>query len=137
MKENIVLIIRGIPGSGKSALAKALYFSATKGTAAYCEADKYFYNSDGEYNYDPSKLDEAHTECFKEFKLALACGSSLVIVSNTSTRFREFKRYIDAAEIAGYKVHIVVKENYHDGTSAHDVPSRTIENMRNRFTVSL
>ena len=42
-------ILRGLPGSGKSTLAESL-------GGYHIEADMYFTNDDGEYNFDPSSL---------------------------------------------------------------------------------
>ena len=46
--EKILYIVRGIPGSGKSTFAKTL-------GGIHIEADQYFVDGDGNYNFDGSK----------------------------------------------------------------------------------
>ena len=53
MKE--LYLLRGLPGSGKSTLAKSL-------GGKHFEADMYFVR-DGEYQFDVTKLKEAHEWC--------------------------------------------------------------------------
>jgi len=47
-------IIRGLPGSGKSTLAKKLVYSNPG--SVHLEADMYFIDRVGVYNYDPAKI---------------------------------------------------------------------------------
>ncbi len=55
-----LVLIRGLPGSGKSTMAKDL---ATQGYLHF-EADMYF-ELDGHYRYDASCIREAHSWCQK------------------------------------------------------------------------
>jgi adenylate kinase family enzyme len=50
--EKIIYLVRGIPGSGKSTFAKSL-------GGTHFETDQFFM-VDGKYNFDGSKLKEAH-----------------------------------------------------------------------------
>ena len=57
MKDKILYIVRGIPGSGKSTFAKRLVIH----DFLVCEADKYFVDKEtGEYNFDFTKIKDAH-----------------------------------------------------------------------------
>lgn len=55
-----LLIIRGIPGTGKSTLAHKLVCDGEY--RAFFEADQYFMTESG-YDFDPSKLHAAHAFC--------------------------------------------------------------------------
>ncbi len=79
----MLMLIRGLPGAGKSTLARAL--CAAVDGAKHFEADQYFY-CQGEYQYDSTKIKEAHKWCFHNACQALENRASLVVVSNT---FRE------------------------------------------------
>lgn len=96
---NEVIILRGVPGSGKSTFIKKFYPEAT-----VVSADKYFHDPEtGEYNFDPTKLHEAHHQCQVEFKRAVAKGVRQIVVDNTNIRLSEFKPYFDHALEHGYR----------------------------------
>ena len=50
-----LILVRGIPGSGKSTFAKSL-------GGTHFETDKFFM-VDGEYKFDGTKIKEAHKWC--------------------------------------------------------------------------
>ena len=53
MKE--LFLLRGLPGSGKSTFANFVW-----NEYAICEADKFFYDKEGNYNFDATKIKQAH-----------------------------------------------------------------------------
>jgi len=126
-------IVRGLPGSGKTTLAESI-------TANYVEADMFHYRTiDGEsvYDWKPENVRRSHEWCHEQVELFMEMGEPKVAVSNTSTREKEFKSYIELAEKYGYRFFVLTTENYHGGTSSHDVPEGTLEAMENRSTVRL
>ena len=62
MKE--LFLLRGLPGSGKSTLAESI-------GGIWVEADQYFINKEGEYQFDASKLKEAHKYCHARVEHAM------------------------------------------------------------------
>ncbi|ADF58255.1 hypothetical protein PJG4_021 [Pseudomonas phage JG004] len=139
MQEKIMYIIRGLPGSGKSNLARILNDRtwAAGGNAVICEAD-HFLMEEGEYVWRPERVAGAHRKCMERAREAMEVVKyDAVIVSNTGTREREIKPYIDMAEEFGYTVISLIVENRHGNKSVHDVPENTMEAMRNRFSVKL
>jgi predicted kinase len=132
MKE--LILLRGLPGAGKSTVAKLLY-SAGKG---YIEADMYFIDRNGNYNFDASKLKQAHEWCQKETEKYMGPhGSETIVVANTFTQEWEMESYYKLAEKYGYRVHSLIVENRHGSKSVHDVPEATMGNMLNRFSIKL
>ena len=51
-----LILIRGLPGSGKSTLARLL---KNDFGAVHYEADQYFVNESGEYNWSATKIRDA------------------------------------------------------------------------------
>jgi ABC-type molybdenum transport system ATPase subunit/photorepair protein PhrA len=132
MKE--LFLIRGISGAGKSTLAKILV-----GDKDYChkEADMYFIDRVGNYNFNPSQLKDAHKWCQDEIEFVMKYDHSPVVVSNTFTQEWEMQSYYELAEKYGYRVHSLIVENRHGGVNEHGVPEDKLEIMKNRFEVKL
>jgi predicted kinase len=128
--EKVLYIVRGIPGSGKSTFAKQL-------TANVFEADHYFYDNDGNYNFVSSEIKDAHKECQDNVRMAMESSTPKIAVSNTSTEEWEMKIYQQLAETYGYVVFSVIVENRHEGVNQHGVPEDKLEQMRKRFQIKL
>ena len=88
---NIAIFIRGIPGSGKTTLAKDLQLHFT---SIHCEADMWMEDPIREYKFDPEKLKDCNEKCFNYFKDTLLNGFC-AIVSNTFIKRWEIERYLD------------------------------------------
>ena len=133
MKTKECVILRGVPGCGKSTLAEILIGEVGK----RFEADDYCYNKEGVYEFVPANIKANHQNCYDDFVGAIDDGVSPVVVSNTSTELWQYKRYMEYAANAGYKVTVTVVENYHGGKSIHNVPEETLDNMREKLTKSI
>jgi len=113
-----VKILRGPSGAGKSTWTRQLADKLGV-QVMVCSADHFFerrneglLKRDGvdygtDYNFDPTKLPEAHAQCFNSFLRALANGDPVIVVDNTNERRWEYMNYELAAKIAGYEVEIV------------------------------
>lgn len=128
--DKVLYIVRGIPGSGKSTFAKQL-------TSNVFEADQYFLDINGNYNFDFTKIKDAHKDCQDNVKSAMQSSISKIAVSNTFTQEWEMKVYFDLAKEFGYKVFTIIVENRHGGTNIHNVPEDKVESMKNRFEIKL
>jgi predicted kinase len=129
----ILILLRGLPGSGKSTFAKSISHAAV----GHIEADMFFMK-DGKYKFDASKLRDAHTWCHDIVKDWMnPFGFETIIVSNTFTQKWEMEPYYKLAEQYGYMVHSIIVENRHGGINEHSVPSEVIEKMKNRFEIKL
>ena len=128
MKKEIILL-RGLPGGGKSTFAHLL-------GDAICTADD-FHMIDGEYCWKPSNVKKSHLLCQQKANNYMMEGTSPVIIANTSTTEKELKPYYDLAEKWGYRVFSIIVENRHGGVNDHSVPEETLEKMKTRFNIKL
>jgi len=126
-----VIILRGLPGSGKSSVAHQLVRSAAERAArtaadaatgtgtvpaglsavppsVVTSADLFFLNPvTGAYAFDVRRLGEAHAHCLTAFLQALSLGVGCVIVDNTNVEVWEYRNYKLAAKLMGYPVRVV------------------------------
>lgn len=129
-----VVIMRGIPGSGKTTIRKERYPNAL-----VCSADDY-HMVDGVYKFDPAKAGFAHAWCLKKFVLAVNgdlgtfanCRAETVVVDNTNSRVLEIAPYFRVAEAFGVpvkilRVHCQIEMALCRGT--HNVPASTVFEM--------
>lgn len=129
-----LILLRGLPGSGKSTLAKMI----VDRVSSHKEADMFFVDRNGNYNFEPSKIKEAHKWCQDEVEFLMKeMKRSLIVVSNTFTQEWEMDAYYSLAKQYGYQVHSVVVENRHGGVNTHGVPEDKLEVMKNRFEVKI
>jgi predicted kinase len=134
----VLFLIRGLPGSGKSSFATAIW-----NDYAVCEADKFFYDKENNYNFDPSKLKEAHSWCLSEVESKMIEHENNkqyypeIAVSNTFTQEWEMENYFKLAEKYGYKVVSLIIENRHGSKNIHGVPEEKLQIMKNRFEIKL
>ena len=128
-----LILLRGVPGAGKSTLAKQLV------NIDYChkEADMFFVDILGNYKFQPSKLKDAHEWCKEEVDFLLRLEHSPVVVSNTFTQEWEMDAYYELAEKHGYQVFSLIVENRHGGINQHGCPDDKIEQMKERFEIKL
>ena len=131
-----VVILRGLPGSGKSVVGRQLAAAAPEGKqCVVCGADFYFTTPSGEYNFDATQLPQAHAQSLLKFVAALqvctiafsliivrstrlTCrgatrvlmpaqgGAPLVIVDNVHSQLWEYEPYVSLAERFAYAVEV-------------------------------
>lgn len=129
-----IVILRGIPGSGKSSFAKRLSKSAN---VIVCSADDY-YTHNGRYNFDSSKLKEAHEDCLRRFAKhvvnygAVVTDPDILIVDNTNISIKEIAPYYELAEAFSFEP--LVRTTLCSPETAynrciHNVPLHVIERM--------
>jgi hypothetical protein len=91
-QEKILIIMRGVPGSGKSYLAHQL-----KGGGVVFSTDDYFINYQGQYIFDRNQLGIAHEWNQKRANEALKAGANPVVIDNTNLEAWEMQPYITMA----------------------------------------
>lgn len=140
-----VIIMRGIPGSGKTSRARdiSVRVALSGRTCETVSADDFFMVPVGNslvYRFDPSKLGEAHAQCMARFLDCLLLRRDVVIVDNTHTKLWEFENYRRAAKLAGYECQVIEMEHVSDDgvklfaeRNTHGVPLEVVERMAQQY----
>lgn len=121
-------MIRGLPGSGKSTVAKAF---KTAG-AFHVETDMYW---GPEYKFDASKLKEAHEWCQNSVRQLFDKNVVTVVVSNTFTTAFELLPYFDIAKEFNIYPQVILCQGQFG--NIHNVPEEVIKKMEARFEYSI
>ncbi len=149
-----LILMRGIPGSGKSHKARSL-----KGATGVIFSTDDFWGDNYRANFDQAKQDgtvhhllgKYHRQNLERTIQAMDQGISPVIVDNTNVRLRDMQPYVDAAEQRGYQVRYEESDlpqwqDYRQGrmsqddavdffsrNNTHGVPPDTIRGMMRKF----
>lgn len=91
----LVVVLRGMPGSGKSTFRAflAAYARAKGYDVRVCSADDFFDGAHG-YRFDPDRLREAHAWCQERFVNAVRDRATVAIIDNTNIRMDEWDVYM-------------------------------------------
>lgn len=131
-----LIILRGLPGSGKTTLAKFLEAEIFD-CLSFCADDFWIDPVTGNYDFDINRLHEAHSFCQSNVEKAMRNELETIVVHNTNTTQKELKPFFDMASQYGYYVVSLIVENRHGSTNIHNVPEATLEKMKDRFNVKL
>jgi predicted kinase len=132
-----LILVRGLPGSGKTTFANALNEQKYGGQAALVSADDYMLDHEGNYRFNAEMLSRVHGSCQATAASALSDGMD-VIVHNTFTTAKEFKPYLKMVKSsqklliydlfdAGLTDEQLVARN------VHNVPASSVTKMRSRY----
>ena len=119
-----LIIVRGLPGSGKSTIAGEL----VKAGYTHIEADMFHTHSEsGAYDFQLERRDEARAWTDETVGNLLRNGQNVVLcgVFGTNDLMLKFKRY---CEYAGHGFTVIHMEADHGTT--HDVPNFVLEDMK-------
>lgn len=132
----MMVIMRGLPGSGKSHCAATLL--RRHRDAVVVSADDYFVGNDGVYRFVGAQIAQAHERCRRNARAAAEAGRT-VIVDNTNSREWEYIDYINIAREFGMKIHIMdlgdggMSDEELAARNSHGVPVAAIARMRARW----
>nr|XP_033804356.1 formin-like protein 20 isoform X2 [Geotrypetes seraphini] len=133
----LLILLRGVPGSGKTTLAHVLLDENPDGVVL--STDDYFDQEDG-YTYDVNLLGDAHEWNQNRAKEAMDEGISPIIIDNTNTQRWEMKPYVEMAIEKDYRVQFHEPDTWWkldavelEKKNKHGVPREKITQMLDRY----
>jgi predicted kinase len=129
-----LILLRGLPGSGKTTLAEVL---SEAGKYPVFSVDDYFTDENGHYEFRFLENHLAYKQCEEGVRTAMQQGAPKIILHNTFTMEWEMEPYFKLAAEFGYRLHILTVENRHGSKNVHDIPEEHIERMRAKYVVKL
>jgi predicted kinase len=132
--EKLLLLIRGLPGSGKTTLAKLL---SENGKYPVFSVDDFFTSSSGDYHFEFDKNHLAYKQCEENTRVAMQKGIEKILLDNTFTIEWEMEPYFKLAKEFNYQVHVVTVENRHEGKNIHGISDDQLQKMAEKFKVIL
>jgi len=139
----VLVLMRGVPGAGKTYLAQVLVGMVTSNAQVQhiFSADDYFIMlGRGVYSYDPNQVSQAHNWNQKRVSEALRRATNPVIVDNTHTQAWEMRPYVTMGVQQGYMIEVVepvtpwrMKEAELAKRNVHNVPREKIRQMLDRY----
>lgn len=98
-----LILIRGLPGSGKSTVARAL---VADGGLVF-STDDFWIGLDGKYRFNIEYIGDAHAWNRGRTDAACAAGESPIVIDNTNTTREEMSPFVAIALRYGYETSIV------------------------------
>lgn len=127
-----LFLLRGVPGAGKSSLARRFCIAYS-----VCEADEFMYDENGEYKFSHDKLVEAHAKCQEKCERLMKRNWHPIAVANVFSQEWELDPYIEMAKRYDYEVISLIVENRHGNKNTHGCPDEDVQRMIDRFQIKL
>ncbi len=130
--DNILVIMRGLPGSGKSHAAESY-------GGLILSTDQYFMIT-GSYEFNPGLIGAAHSWNQQRCEYAMEDKVPVIVIDNTNIRLWEMKPYVMLAQKYGYRPVFCYPETKWATNpeecakrNSHGVPLEAIERMNQNF----
>lgn len=130
-----LILIRGLPGAGKTTLANLL---SEDGLYPVFSVDDYFTNSNnGDYKFEFSENHLAYSSCLQKVEQSMIENTKKIFVHNTLTLDWEIEQYFKLSSKHQYTIFVVTCENYHSKKNLHSISDDQLVKMANKYKVKL
>jgi predicted kinase len=129
-----IILIRGLPGSGKSTFAELL---SEKGKYPVFSVDDYFTNTDGSYNFNHAENYLAYEQCEEKARIEMQKQTSKIFIDNTFTIDWELQPYLKMAKEYNYRLFVLTMENFHGSSNIHGISDEQMKKMADKYKVRL
>ncbi len=131
---NSLIILRGLPGSGKTTLANLL----SENKWPVFSIDSYFIDPvTKEYNFQFDKNHLAYKNCEEQTNVAMQNKIEKIFIDNVFSLDWEMEPYFKLAAAHNYSLHIVTVENYHGSKNIHAISDEQLQKMAAKYKVKL
>ncbi|MFL5753579.1 MAG: AAA family ATPase [Bacteroidia bacterium] len=135
MNKRSLIVLRGLPGSGKSSLAELL---SENGKYPVYSIDSFFTDPiSGEYHFDFSRNHLAYKKCEEDVKNAMSLSLEKIFVDNTFTIEWELEPYFKLAAQFKYRLFVLTVENRHGNKNIHNISEEQLKKMADKYKVQL
>ena len=130
-----LILVRGLPGSGKTSLAAVL---SENGKYPVYSVDDYFTDSEtGAYTFVYSENHKAYKNCESNCRQQMEQGTQKIFIDNTFTLEWELEPYFKMASEFNYRVFVITVEHRHEGKNSHQISDEQLKKMAEKYKVVL
>ncbi len=130
-----LILLRGLPGSGKTTLAKEL---SDNGKYPVFSVDDYFTDKKtGDYKFEFDKNHLAYKQCKENTRQCMINDLDKIFIDNVFSLEWELEPYFKLASEFHYTIFVVTVENRHKGKNIHQISDEQIQKMAEKYKVSL
>lgn len=129
-----LILLRGLPGSGKTTLAKEL---SENGKYPVFSVDDYFTDQQANYKFEFEKNHLAYKQCENNTRISMQNNISKIFIDNVFSLEWEMEPYFKLASEFNYKIFVFTIENRHGGKNIHDISTEQLKKMAEKYKVVL
>lgn len=141
-ERNVLIVIRGLPGSGKSSVSQRVQelFQQQETWVVRICTDEILEMCEGGYRWAGFKMSLYHGIAYNIARSSFNKDCPVVILDNTNIKIKEFESYIFDARQKGYAVRVFIVGGFDEEhiqasieRNTHNVPEDAIRRMAARF----